>query len=143
MTSPRGSPFALAQAAAITSKTGINFDTQLRLNRKRRPKLADIYDNKRASLQSYSNDDIAILWTTLYMAVRQEDETAADLLLLWANLDHNGLWHDSLATGPLTSDKMTERAETWLEKIAHSGIMTRRKGWKRKIGERFSRKDRG
>ncbi|KAF2998829.1 hypothetical protein E8E13_002423 [Curvularia kusanoi] len=135
---PCGSPFALTQAAAITSKTGTIFDTQLRLHKKRRLKLADIYDSKRASSQSYSNGVIAMLWTALYMAVLQEDETAANLLLLWAHLDNNGPWHDSLATGP----RMAERAETWLEKIAHSGIATRRKGWKRKIGEKFSRKDR-
>ncbi|KUL82145.1 hypothetical protein ZTR_10702 [Talaromyces verruculosus] len=84
-----GLPLALAQAAVYMSETGASFSTYTRLYKEQWKNLMEIEDT--APLRSYGNRSINTTWTVSYNAIRAENEAAANLLLLWAHLDHKTL----------------------------------------------------
>ena len=112
------------------TEKGTAFDTYTRLYKEQWPKLMDTHDGNRLPLRSYVNGSVATTWTISYTAIRRENEGAANLLLLWAHLNHKGLWHGLLATAPQRwrdyehgeFEIAAKQVEVWLQEIAYSEV---------------------
>src|SRR6266498_1961926 len=86
-----GLPLAITQSAAFMRETGLTAAKYLSLYRKEWKELT--YD-AHAPLRSYPNGSIQTTWMVSYEAIKKRDETAANLVRLWAYLDHKDLWFE-------------------------------------------------
>ncbi|KAL3703899.1 hypothetical protein TMatcc_009589 [Talaromyces marneffei ATCC 18224] len=111
-----GLPLALAQAAAYMSETGASFSTYTRLYKERWKDLMEIENT--APLRNYGNRSINTTWTVSYNAIRAKDEAAANLLLLWAHLDHKTLPFWILQAGAHGSSALAKNLSAWLRDAA-------------------------
>ncbi|KAG9198593.1 hypothetical protein G6514_009835, partial [Epicoccum nigrum] len=114
-----GLPLALAQAAAYMTGTGMSFSTYTRLYKEEWSKIMDSRHDKHKPLRSYDRN-VATTWTISYTAIRQENEAAANLLLLWAHLDNKGLWYELLTTASQKAEVAAEVTVAWLGELVHS-----------------------
>jgi hypothetical protein len=78
-----GFPLIITQSAAFMRETGLTVAKYLNLYRKEWNEFADDI-----SLRSYSNGSIQIIWMVSYEAIEKRNEIAANLIRLWAYLDH-------------------------------------------------------
>lgn len=117
-----GLPLALAQAAAYMNETGTSFSTYTRLYKEQWPELMKPRDGRNMPLRSYSNGSVTTTWMISYLAIRRKSESAANLLLLWAHLDHNNLWYGLLATASQTWAAAAKRTSTWLGEMAQNEV---------------------
>ncbi|KAH8711820.1 hypothetical protein GQ44DRAFT_763039 [Phaeosphaeriaceae sp. PMI808] len=117
-----GLPLALTQAAAYMNNTGINFDTYTRLYKEQWQELMDSADEKHMTLRTYANGSVATTWTISYAAIKKKNQSAANLLLLWAHLDNKSMWHGLLADGSKNSRTCSTFAIEWLGKIAQEEV---------------------
>jgi tetratricopeptide (TPR) repeat protein len=117
-----GLPLALAQAAAYMTETGTTFSTYTRLYKEQWPQLMEPYDGRNMPLRNYINGSIATTWTISYMAIRRESKAAANLLLLWAHLDHKSLWYELLANASKNSNVAAKQIAVWLEGMAQNEV---------------------
>ncbi|KAL2368978.1 hypothetical protein RJ035_004831 [Blastomyces gilchristii] len=115
-----GLPLALAQAAAYMSETGISFNTYTRLYKEQWKDLMRNEDT--APLKSYGNRSINTTWTVSYNAIRAKNEGAANLLLLWAHLDHKTLPFWILQASANRSRALAEDLLAWLKHTADDEV---------------------
>ena len=89
-----GLPLALATAGAYLGLTGISVSKYLEHYEK---SWLDLHRTS-PSLPSY-DQTIYSTWDLSYIYIREEDESAAKLLELWACFDNRDLWYDLLRVG--------------------------------------------
>ena len=89
-----GLPLALATAGAYLGLTGISVSKYLEHYEK---SWLDLHRTS-PSLPSY-DQTIYSTWDLSYIYIREEDESAAKLLKLWAYFDNRDLWYDLLRAG--------------------------------------------
>jgi tetratricopeptide (TPR) repeat protein len=94
------------------SETGTSFSTYTRLYKEQWKDLMEIEDT--APLRSYGNRSINTTWTVSYNAIRAKNEGAANLLLLWAHLDHKTLPFWILQAGVHGSSALAKDLSAWL-----------------------------
>ncbi|KAF3397529.1 Nephrocystin-3 [Talaromyces pinophilus] len=111
-----GLPLALAQAAAYMNETGASFSTYTRLYKEQWKDLME--NDNMAPLRSYGNRSINTTWTVSYNAIRAKNEAAANLLLLWAHLDHKTLPFWILQAGAHRSSALAKDLSAWLRDAA-------------------------
>jgi hypothetical protein len=75
-------------------------------------------DEGTAPLIGYGNRSISTTWTVSYNAIRAKNEGAANLLLLWAHLDHKTLPFWILQAGANGSSAVAEGLSAWLKHAA-------------------------
>ncbi|OKL55669.1 hypothetical protein UA08_08961 [Talaromyces atroroseus] len=107
-----GLPLALAQAATYMSETGTSFSTYTRLYKEQWKDLMEVENT--ALLRSYGNRSISTTWMVSYNAIRTKNEGAANLLLLWAHLDHKTLPFWILQAGAHRSSALANDLSAWL-----------------------------
>jgi tetratricopeptide (TPR) repeat protein len=94
------------------SETGVSFSTYTRLYKEQWKDLMEIENT--APLRSYGNRSINTTWTVSYNAIRTKNEAAANLLLLWAHLDHKTLPFWILQAGANRSRVLAKDLSVWL-----------------------------
>ncbi|KAJ8110230.1 hypothetical protein OPT61_g6869 [Boeremia exigua] len=117
-----GLPLALAQAAAYIKETGMSFETYTRLYKDQWQKLMKSDDSRGMPLRNYANGSVATTWTITYTAIREENQAAANLLLLWAHLDNKDMWHGLLTDASEWSPEAAENTSAWLRGMARNEI---------------------
>ena len=98
------------------SETGTTFSTYTRLYKEQWKDLLE--DDDAAPLRSYGNRSITTTWTVSYNAIRAKNEGAANLLLLWAHLDHKTISFWILSEGAKKSSTLAEALSTWVKDVA-------------------------
>ena len=88
-----GLPLAIAQAGAYLQQSGVGIEKYLEFYEQQWKELMDSEGPSHTPLQEYLNGSVGTTWNISYKAVREKDEAAANLLLLWAFLDNRDLWH--------------------------------------------------
>ncbi|KAJ9664647.1 hypothetical protein H2201_005161 [Coniosporium apollinis] len=120
-----GLPLALAQAAAYLRETEIDIATYLKFYKQEWKGLMSSQDRTGTPLQDYFNGSVWTTWTISFNTIREKDEAAASLLLLWAHLDNKDLWHGLFAAAwhELT-DNGYDAADfpAWLHDIAGNEV---------------------
>ena len=106
-----GLPLALATAGGFLRETGIPVSDYL-----------DHYNRSWLELQrksphilSYEDQTIHSTWNLSYMHIRNENESAAKLLELWAYFDNRDLWYDLMKAGEYN-------APEWFLEIVHTKL---------------------
>jgi tetratricopeptide (TPR) repeat protein len=102
------------------SETGVSFSTYTRLYKEQWKDLMEIENT--APLRSYGNRSINTTWTVSYNAIRAKNEAAANLLLLWAHLDHQTLPFWILQVGAHRSSALANDLSTWLRDAATNEV---------------------
>ena len=98
------------------NETGVSFSTYTRLYKEQ---WRDLMENDNtAPLRSYGNRSINTTWTVSYNAIRAKNEAAANLLLLWAHLDHKTLPFWILQVGAHSSSGLAKDLSAWLRDAA-------------------------
>lgn len=98
------------------SETGASFSTYTRLYKEQWKDLMKNENN--APLRSYGNRSINTTWTVSYNAIRAKNEAPANLLLLWAHLDHKTLPFWILQAGAHRSSALAKDLSAWLRGAA-------------------------
>jgi len=121
-----GLPLALAQAASYLRETGIDFATYIKFYKQQWKELMEPHDDTGTPLQDYPDRSVWTTWTISFSAIREKNEAAANLLLLWAHLDNKDVWYGLLAAAlhELTDHKYdpAECLPAWLHGIASSEL---------------------
>src|SRR3954469_214469 len=99
------------------SETCTSFGTYTRLYKEQWRELMEPRGGKRVPLRNYANGGVATTWMISDTAGKASNETAANLLLLWAHLDNKGLWHGLLAIASQKSTIAAEQTSVWLKGI--------------------------
>jgi tetratricopeptide (TPR) repeat protein len=102
------------------SETGTGFNTYTRLYKEQWKELMEPHNKRHTPLRSYLNGSVTTTWMISYTAVRAGNETAANLLLLWAHLDNKSMWHGLLAAAAQESAIAAKKALAWLREIARN-----------------------
>jgi tetratricopeptide (TPR) repeat protein len=102
------------------TETGTSFSTYTRLYKEQWPQLMEMHNDRHTPLHNYANGSVATTWTISFKAIQQANETAANLLLLWAHLDNKNLWHGLLVEASRWSNLAAKRTAEWLGEIMHS-----------------------
>jgi hypothetical protein len=61
-------------------------------------------------------------WTISYHAIQAKSMAAANLLLLWACLDHKDLWYGLLARASIKSTDVADYLSEWLADLAKDEV---------------------
>ncbi|KAJ9634597.1 hypothetical protein H2199_008880 [Coniosporium tulheliwenetii] len=121
-----GLPLALAQAASYLRETGIDFATYTKFYKQQWKELMESHDDTGTPLQDYPNRSVWTTWTISFNAIREKNEAAANLLLLWAHLANQDLWYGLLAAAWHNMTDCgydsTDHLPTWLHGIASSEL---------------------
>ena len=102
------------------SETGTSFRTYTRLYKGQWKDLMGNEDT--APLRSYGNRSVGTTWTVSYNAIRAKNEGAANLLLLWAHLDHKTLPFWILQDGANRSSALAKDLSAWLKQAADDEV---------------------
>jgi tetratricopeptide (TPR) repeat protein len=98
-----GLPLALTQAGSYLRETNMSTSTYVKYYNMTWKDL--MKKESRYPLQEYADRSILTTWTMSYMQLKSQSEEAANLLKLWAFLDHGDLWYEMIAQAPkLTND---------------------------------------
>ena len=107
-----GLPLAIAQAGAYLQQSGVGIEKYLEFYEHQWKELMDSQGPSHTPLQEYLNGSVGTTWNISYKAVREKDEAAANLLLLWAFLDNRDLWHGlfvaACRASPLAAMRLSE-----------------------------------
>ena len=107
-----GLPLAIAQAGAYLQQSGVGIEKYLEFYEQQWKELMDSEGPSHAPLQEYLNGSVGTTWNISYKAIREKDEAAANLLLLWAFLDNRDLWHGlfvaACRASPLAAMRLSE-----------------------------------
>lgn len=71
-----------------------------------------------APCQDYPDRSVWTTWAISYNAIREKNETSANLLLFWAFFDNKNLWHDLFAAAYNASTFVTKRLSKLIGNIA-------------------------
>jgi tetratricopeptide (TPR) repeat protein len=104
------------------NEVGINPTEYTRLYQRRWSELMDAQDEKYLPLRRYVNGTVATTWIISYTAIREKNEYAANLLLLWAHLDNRSLWYELISSGSGLSSTAAAIGLIWLGDLARSEI---------------------
>ncbi|KAL8296146.1 hypothetical protein RB600_001572 [Gaeumannomyces tritici] len=111
-----GLPLALAQAAAYIRETELDVASYVRLYQDQWDELIGS-EKTDSALVDYEQRSVGTTWTISLKAVEAKSKYAANLVRLWAFLDHRDLWYGLLQE---TTDE--EWCPAWLCEIACSEI---------------------
>jgi len=117
-----GLPLAIAQAGAYLQESGVGVGIYLKFYEQQWKELMASKDQNDAPLQDYPNRSVWTTWTISYNAIREKDQNAANLLLLWAFLDNRDLWHGLLVAACRDSTIVARRLSEWIGDIASSEL---------------------
>jgi tetratricopeptide (TPR) repeat protein len=102
------------------SETGTSFRTYTKLYKEQWKDLMEIENT--APLRSYGNRSINTTWTVSYNVIRAQNEGAANLLLLWAHIDHKSLPFWILQAGIHSSSALAKDLSAWLRDTADDEV---------------------
>jgi hypothetical protein len=91
-----GLPLTLAQAAAYMRETGLDSGSYVRLYKRQWDDLMRCDGESWLPLVDYEQESVATTWTVSLRAVEAKNQTAANLLRLWAFLDNKDVWYGLL-----------------------------------------------
>jgi tetratricopeptide (TPR) repeat protein len=111
-----GLPLAITQSAAFMRETGLTVARYLSLYRKEWNELAND-----TPLRSYPNGSIQTTWMVSYEAIKKRNEIAANLIRLWAYLDHKDLWY-GLFSGVSKRSSLRETLPRWFQEMVSSEL---------------------
>jgi tetratricopeptide (TPR) repeat protein len=111
-----GLPLAITQSAAFMRETGLTVAKYLSLYRKEWNELAND-----TPLRSYPNGSIQTTWMVSYEAIKKRNEIAANLIRLWAYLDHKDLWY-GLFSGVSKRSSLRETLPRWFQEMVSSEL---------------------
>ncbi len=117
-----GLPLAIAQAGAYLQESGVGVGIYLKFYEQKWKELMESHDLRDAPLQDYPNRSVWTTWTISYNAIREKDQNAANLLLLWAFLDNRDLWHGLFIEACRDSTIVARRLSEWIGDIASSEL---------------------
>ena len=117
-----GLPLAIAQAGAYLQQSGVGIGKYLGFYEQQWKELMDSQGLGHTPLQEYLNGSVGTTWNISYNAVREKDNAAANLLLLWAFLDNRDLWHGLLIAAYRASSVAARRLSEWIGNIASSEL---------------------
>jgi tetratricopeptide (TPR) repeat protein len=115
-----GLPLAIAQAGAYLQESGVGVGIYLKFYEQQWKELMESRDESDAPLQDYPNRSVWTTWTISYNAIREKDQNAANLLLLWAFLDNRDLWHGLFVAACRDSTIVARKLSEWIGDIASS-----------------------
>ncbi|KAI9823351.1 MAG: hypothetical protein M1819_001359 [Sarea resinae] len=108
-----GLPLAIAQAAGYLQESGIGIEAYIDFYEQQWEELMGSGDLADAPLQDY-HSCIWTTWTITYNAIRERHVAAANLLLLWAHLDSQDLWHGLFAAACSASTATATSLSEWI-----------------------------
>ncbi|KND93937.1 Kinesin light chain [Tolypocladium ophioglossoides CBS 100239] len=111
-----GLPLAIAQAASYLRETGLNPASYVQLYREQ---WEDLMRSHVASLMDYEQQSVATTWMVSFKAVEARSKNAVNLLLLWAFIDNNDLWHGLLRMASESGEHLPE----WLREMAGEEVI--------------------
>jgi hypothetical protein len=111
-------PLAIAQAGAYLQETGISISKYIEFYHQQWDQLMESREPTESLIRDYPNRSIWTTWTISYCTIREKDEAAANLLLLWSFLDNNDLWHVLLSEGYQKSNIIVADTPQWIKNIA-------------------------
>jgi hypothetical protein len=88
-------PLANAQVGAYLQATG---DTVKSYLQSYEQEWGNLMESGSPRLRGYQHRSVWTTWIISYQAIRNEDDAAAGLLLLWSFLDNKSMWYNLLAT---------------------------------------------
>ena len=117
-----GLPLAIAQAGAYLQQSGVGIEKYLEFYEQQWKELMDSEGPSHTPLQEYLNGSVGTTWNISYKAVREKDEAAANLLLLWAFLDNRDLWHGLFVAACRASSLAAMRLSELIGNIASTEL---------------------
>lgn len=117
-----GLPLAIAQAGAYLQETQVGIGTYLEFYEQQWRELMESGDLADGSLLDYPDGSVWTTWVLSYNAIQNKDKNAANLLLLWAFLDHRDLWDGLFAAACKASTFTAKRLSKWIGKIASNKL---------------------
>jgi len=79
-------------------------------------------DQVRAPLQDYPDRSIWTTWSISYNTIREQDEAAANLLLLWSFLDNKDLWFELFTAACGASARVAREVSGWIGDLANNEV---------------------
>ena len=117
-----GLPLAIAQAGAFLQESGVGLQTYLKFYERQWKELMESRSQTEALLQDYPGRSVWTTWAISYNAIREKDEAAANLLLLWSFLDNKDLWHGLFAEACDASNTVARKLSEWIGDIASNEL---------------------
>lgn len=112
-----GLPLAITQSAAFMRETGLTVGKYLSLYRQEWKELDDD-----TPLRSYPNGSIQTTWMVSYEAIKKRNEVAANLIQLWAYLDHKDLWFGLFSGISEQSSLLWQLLPRWFREMVSSEV---------------------
>jgi tetratricopeptide (TPR) repeat protein len=116
-----GLPLAIAQAGAYLQESGVGVRTYTKFYEQQ---WKDLMSSEGTDLpiQDYPERNIWTTWVISYNAIREKNESAANMLLLWSFLDNKDLWYGLLATACQKSITTRSKLSNWIGNAAISEL---------------------
>ena len=70
----------------------------------------------------YQDRSVLTTWAISYQAIRKKNEATANLLLLWAFLDHKDLWYGLFSAACEENERVAEGLSEWIGGIASNEL---------------------
>ena len=119
-----GLPLAIAQAGAYLQQSAQGVKKYLQLYERKHSEIANLIQVWKTPLLDYSDRCMWTTWTISFEAVREQDEHAANMLVLWSFLDRKdlfyGLFESAIVNTFEDDDKQffVQTLSRWLGKAA-------------------------
>ena len=110
----QGLPLAINQAGSYMRTTGTNVSEYIELYDQVWARLME--KQHLSTLQENADRSILTTWTLSLNSLRSKSEHAANLLMLWAFLDHRDLWYELLR--PTLDRKIANEVPRWFARCA-------------------------
>jgi tetratricopeptide (TPR) repeat protein len=117
-----GLPLAIAQAGAYLHQSGVGIQKYVEFYDQQWAQLMRSRHQVQAPLQDYPDRSIWTTWTISYKAVRDQDELAANLLLLWSFLDNKDLWYGLFTEAVSASTIVAAEVSRWLGDLGNNEV---------------------
>lgn len=115
-------PLAVAQAGAYLQETGIGVQKYIQLYETKWKELMAAQSSNGTPLKDYPNRSIMTTWAISYELIRDKQETAANMLLLWSFLGCKDLRYEAFLAACKSCRPLSQRLRPLLGPIADNEL---------------------